>query len=137
MVKWRLCLRHPSPRPYELLCCSGCIQLPSQCLLHDYTYSCCKFSWVLHGNGSAVDGRFPRSKISRSMFVSLVTRYKSEKILCMPRHMVNLVGFVNLVNEYPIQLEQDLPQAMSASPALASSVCVFMLRCTMMFSSSF
>ena len=71
----------------------------------------------------AVVGRFSHSKISRSMSVSLVTRCIPEKILCMPRHMVNLVGFVNLgdVNEYPVQLEQDLPQAMSASPALASS----------------
>lgn len=43
---------------------------------------------------------------------------------------MNLVGVVNLgdVNEYPIQLEQDLPQAMSSSPALVSSVCVFMVR---------
>ena len=41
-----------------------------------------------------------------------------------------LVGFVNLgnVNEHLIQLEQDLLQAKSASPALASSVFVFMVR---------
>ena len=41
-----------------------------------------------------------------------------------------LVGFVNLgnVNEHLIQLEQDLLQGKSASPALASSVFVFMMR---------
>ena len=41
-----------------------------------------------------------------------------------------LVGFVNLgnINEYLIKLEQNLLQATSASPALGSSVFVFMLR---------
>ena len=37
MVKWCLYLRHQSPRAYELLCSSGCIWLPSQHLLRDYT----------------------------------------------------------------------------------------------------
>ena len=38
MVKWCLHLRHQSPRAYELLRSSGCIRLPSQRLLRDYTY---------------------------------------------------------------------------------------------------
>lgn len=38
MVKWCLYLCHQSPRAYELLRSSGCIQLPSQCIFHNYTY---------------------------------------------------------------------------------------------------
>ena len=38
MVKWCIYLRHKSSGAYELLRDSGCISLPSQCTLRDYTH---------------------------------------------------------------------------------------------------
>ena len=38
MIKWCLYLWHLSRSSYELLKSSGCIKLPSQCSLRDYTY---------------------------------------------------------------------------------------------------
>ena len=37
MVKWYLYLRHKSSKAYEILRDSGCVSLPSQHTLHDYT----------------------------------------------------------------------------------------------------
>ena len=37
-IKWSLYLRHLSGRSYELLQKSGCIKLPSQSTLRDYTH---------------------------------------------------------------------------------------------------
>ena len=38
MIKWCLYLRHQSSKAYEMLRESGCIHLPSQCTLRDYTH---------------------------------------------------------------------------------------------------
>lgn len=37
MIKWCLYLRYQSNKAYELVRSSGCIQLPSQSTLHDYS----------------------------------------------------------------------------------------------------
>ena len=38
MIRWCLYLRHLSSSSYDMICESGVITLPSQRILHDYTY---------------------------------------------------------------------------------------------------
>ena len=132
MVKWYLYLRHQSPQAYELLHSSGCIRLPSQCLLRDYTYH------VTSSPGFSTE--IDQQLMEDANIASLEDFQKHVCLLGDEMHIKEdlvydktsgeLVGFVNLgnVNEHLIQLEQDLLQAKSASPALASSVFVFMVR---------
>ena len=132
MVKWCLYLRHQSPRAYELLRSSGCIRLPSQRLLRDYTYHvtsspgfCTEIDQQL-----MVDANIASLEDFQKHVCLLGDEMHIKEDLVYDKTSGELVGFVNLgnVNEHLIQLEQDLLQGKSASPALASSVFVFMVR---------
>ena len=132
MVKWCLYLRHQSPRAYDLLRSSGCIKLPSQRTLRDYTYHisttagfCTEIDKIL-----MEDSRVASLKEFQKHVCILGDEMHIKEDLVYDKFSGELVGFVNLgdINEHLSQLEMHLKDNSSNSPALATSVLVFMVR---------
>ena len=132
MVKWCLYLRHQSSQAYELLRSSGCIKLPSQRTLRDYTHH------IISAPGFSTD--MDHQLMEDADIASLEEFQKHICLLGDEMHIKEdlvykkmsgeLVGFVNLgdINENLMQLEQQLQEFSSESPVLASSVFVLMVR---------
>ena len=132
MIKWCLYLRHQSSHAYELLRKSGCIHLPSQRTLHDYTHH------SLPVAGFSVD--IDLQLIENAGLQSLQEFEKHVYLIGDEMHIKEdlvydkvsgeLIGFVNLgdIANHLQDLEQQLQTSNESSPPLATTVFIFMVR---------
>ena len=132
IVKWCLYLRHQSSRAYELLRSSGCIQLPSQCTLLDYTYhitTSSGFSTELDQQLMA-DANISSLKVFQKHVWLLGDEMHIKEDLAYEKASGELIGFVNLgnINEHLTQLQQQVLEDSVTSPVLATSVFVLMVQ---------
>eukprot|EP00731_Ephydatia_muelleri_P023298 Em0015g881a len=131
MIRFCLSLRHKSGGAYELLRESGCIKLPSQRTLRDYTHyvqSCEGFSAdvdVMLRNAVNVESCPEREKY----VAILIDEMHVREDLVFDRWNGNLVGFANLgeTNNHLMQLESALTDGNTA-PSQAKTMVVFMIR---------
>ena len=134
MIKWCLYLRHRSSGAYELLRDSGCVMLPSQRTLRDYTYHV-KAST---GFSSKVDEMLKRGAESYGTeerdkcVLLLLDEMHVRHDLVYDKHSGELSGFVNLgeMNEQLLDLENSLKcgNPSSSMRQLASTMMVFMVK---------
>lgn len=124
-VKWCLYLRHLSGRSYELLRKSGCIHLPSQRTLRDYTY----YISTQIGFSAEVDQQLVDAadlSVERNTYVALVMdEVHVREDLVYDKYTGKLVGFVNLgdMNNHLLAFESALAGNSSTCP-LAKSMLV-------------
>ena len=134
VIKWCLCLRHQSNKAYETLRDSGCIALPSQRTLQDYSNA------VKAGSGFSfeVDDQLLRAAhlMNSPSYHSLVTILIDEMYiredLVYDKHTGWLIGFIDLgsINNHLARFEQSLSEddAEISTPPLAKSMVVLMVR---------
>ena len=128
-IKWCLYLRHLSGSSYDMLRESGCIKLPSQRTLRDYTY----YVSTNIGFSDEVDKQLvdmmDLSQERNRYLVLVMDEMHIKEELVYDKHLGTLVGFVNLgeTNNHLLRFEDTL--STSEKPrVLASSLLVFMVR---------
>ena len=125
-IRWCLYLRHVSGRAYDILRQSGCIVLPSQRTLRDYTH----YASAEIGFCAEVDKLLVSSidlSIERNQYVALVMdEVHIRDNLVYDKHDGQLVGFVDLgeTNNHLVDLEL----SSSTDRELAKSMVVLMVR---------
>lgn len=98
MIKWCLYLKHLSSKAYETLRDSGCIHLPSQRTLSDYTHCVDSTSGFSHGidvqlaNAARVD----QAKEWKKCVALVMDEMYIKKDLVYNKNTGGLVGFANL-----------------------------------------
>jgi len=128
-IKWCLYLRHLSGKACELPRSSGCIKLPSQRTLHDYThYIKSQVGFCSEVDKALVDAADLSNPHSKYVVLVMDEIYiKSD--LVYDKHDGR--GFVNIsdVNNQILEFEVQLERGGEASPSLASStMMMFMVR---------
>ena len=128
-IKWCLYLRHLSGKSYELLQSSGCVKLPSQSTLRDYTHfipSGIGFSADVDKN--LIDVAFLSNNLNKYIFL-IMDEMHIKNDLVYDKHEASLIGFVNLgnTNNQLLEFEQALLSD-ETEPPLASSMLVLMVR---------
>ena len=131
MIRWCLYLRHRSSGAYETLRESGCLSLPSQRTLRDYTY----FMKAAAGFSTEADTMLKEAaKVGkcepREMCTLLVLdEMHIHEDLVYDKHSGVLVGFANLgdINNHLITYEQSLLESPPCEP-MVHSMMVFMVR---------
>ena len=132
MVKWCLYLRHKSSGAYELLRDSGCISLPSQRTLRDYTH----YVSSSVGFSDDVDVHLGRAaKIEsceeyQKCVVMLMDEMYVKDELVYDKHTGYVIGFVNLgdINSHLLAFEESLSHKSAPTPSLATTMMVFMVQ---------
>ena len=132
MIKWCLYLRHQSSKAYETLRESGCIQLPTQRTLRDYS-NCVK---ARAGFSAEVDRQlFQAAELTtcqewQKLVVILMDEMHIREDLVYDKHSGQMIGFCNLgtINDHLLSFERGLDQDGNSEPPLAKSVMVFMVR---------
>ncbi len=98
MIKWCLYLRHHSSKAYETLRDSGCLVLPSQRTLRDYSNAVKAEA----GFSSDVDwqllqaAKLSMSKSYHALVILLLDEMHIREELVYDKHSGKLVGFVDL-----------------------------------------
>lgn len=98
MIRWCIYLRHLSGKAYEVLRDSGCIQLPSQRTLRDYTNS------VKAAAGFSTDvdllliqaAKLDTCQAWQKLVVMLLDEMHIKEDLVYDKHSGKMVGFANL-----------------------------------------
>ena len=127
-IKWCIYLRHLSRASYEMLRNSGCIKLPSQQTLRDYTY----YVQTAIGFSVEVDQEIARcadlSKHLNKYVTLVIDEVHIKEELVFDKHQGNLIGFVNLgeINNHLLKFEEMLQGHDYCT--LANSMLVFMVR---------
>ena len=130
IIKWCLYLRHLSGnKAYELLRDSGCIKLPSQRTLRDYTH-CIKnqVGFSSDVDQAIVDVADLSVDLHKNVTLVMDEIYiKSD--LVYDKHEGTLVGFVNVgeTNNQILEFEAIISNGES-SPSLAKTMMVFMVK---------
>ena len=133
MIRWCLFLRHQSQSAYETLPQSGCISLPSQRTLRDYTH----YVEASTGFNTEVDKQLMEAakigdcKEYEKCVIILLDEMHIREDLVFDKSTGTLVGFVNLgdTNSHLLEFEQSLLQDMTPShPQLAKIMMMFMVR---------
>lgn len=132
MVKWCLYLRHQSSKAYETLQKSGCLQLPSQCTLRDYTH-CVKSD---AGFSAEVDLQLmqaiglPSCQQWEKLLVLLLDEMYIKEDLVYNKHTGQLIGFASLgdANDHLLAFERSVVEGQSEQIELAKTMVVFMVR---------
>ena len=133
MIRWCLFLRHQSQSAYETLRQSGCISLPSQRTLRDYTH----YVEASTGFNTEVDkqlmeaAKIGNCKEYEKCVIILLDEMHIREDLVFDKSTGTLVGFVNLgdTNSHLLEFEQSLLQDMTPSrPQLAKTMMTFMVR---------
>lgn len=154
MIRWCLSLRHRfgclaytlissysrriiiikrrSSGAYELLRDSGCIKLPTQQTLRDYTH----YVAACTGFSSDVDKMLIHESAAmtcpeREKYVMLlIDEMHIKQDLVFDKHTGKLIGYTNLgdINNHLIDYEQSLTSASPAAPKFAKTMLVFMVR---------
>ncbi len=133
MIKWCLYLRHLSGRAYEMLRESGCVLLPSQRTLRDYThYISASTGFSAEVDKQLIDAAKVEVAEEWQRCVALVIdEMHIKEDLVYDKHSGALVGFVNLgdTNECLLQFEHSMESGTDAcSATLAKTMMVFMVR---------
>ena len=131
MIKWCIYLRHQSAKAYETLRRSGCVMLPSQRTLRDYSHAV----KAEPGFSAEVDhqlmlaAKVTTSKEWRKLVVLLIDEMYIREHLVYEKHTGTLIGFCNLgeVNNHLLAFECSLEQSSNECP-LAKSVVTFMVK---------
>ena len=114
-IKWYLYLRHLSGRSYELLRESGCICLPSQRTLRDYThYIPAKVGFSPEVDKQLID--MINFTQEANTYVSLVIdEVHIKEDLVYDKHEGSLIGFANLgdISNYLLSSERSLADDLS------------------------
>jgi len=112
MIKWCIYLRHQSSKAYETLRESGCIRLPSQRTLRDYT-NCVK---AASGFSAAVDHQLMQAVNIAScpdwhkLVILLLDEMYIKEDLVYNKYTGSVVGFANLgdVNNHLLAFERSV-----------------------------
>ena len=129
-IKWCIYLCHLSGSAYEMLQKSGCVKLPSQKTLRDYTY----YTSTNIGFSDAVDEQLLRmADMSKEMnkYIGIVLdEVHIRADLVYDKHVGSLLGFVNLgeVNNHLMRFEGEVVGEEEELQQLANSMVVFMVR---------
>ena len=131
MVKWCLYLRHQSSSAYETICQLGCISLPSQCTLRDYTH----YHSTAIGFSDEVDQQLMEaadisslSEYQRCVAVIMDEMHIREGLV-YNKHSGALIGFTDLGNVNNLLLEFERSLALDAPTRnLSKTMLVFMVR---------
>ena len=121
-----------SSSAYESLRSSGCLQLPSQRTLRDYTH----YVQAATGFSTEVDGMLMKAaKVDscperEKCMILLLDEMHIHEDLVFDKHTGAMVGFANLgdINEHLVQFEKGLADDRPAAPQLAKTMVVFMVR---------
>lgn len=132
MVKWCLYLRHKSSGAYELLRDSGCITLPSQHTLRDYTH----YVKATVGFSTEVDLQLARvaklnsCKDYQKCVVMIMDEMYIKEELVYDKHSGSLIGFVNMgdINTHLFAYERSINQDTAPAESLANTMMVFMVQ---------
>lgn len=128
-VKWCLYLRHLSGKAYEVLRNSGCIYLPSQRTLRDYThYISANMGFSADTDLQLVDVAKIDEPLNRYVILVLDEMHIKEDLV-FDKHEGSLIGFANLgnMNNHLLQFEASL-QNDTHQEQLAKTMLVFMVR---------
>lgn len=132
-IKWCLYLRHKSAGAYELLRTTGCLQLPSQRTLRDYTH------YVKSTTGFSTDVDLQLIKSAGNLkehekYVTLILdEMHIKEDLVYDRWTGELIGFTNLddITSHLEKLEAEVSETADeeeGTAILANSVLTFMVR---------
>jgi len=129
VIKWSIYLRHLSGKAYELLRKTGCIKLPSQRTLRDYTHyipSTIGFSAEI--DQELYDIAFLSNELNRYVIL-ILDEIHIKTDLVYDKHQGSLIGFVDLgnTNNKLLEFENGLGEEKN-QPQLASSMLVLMVR---------
>ena len=132
MIKCCLYLRHQSSKGYETLRESGCVQLPSQRTLRDYTH-CVKSGARL---SAEVDYQLILAVNLAScpewqkLAIVLLDEMYIREDLVYEKHRGTMIGFANLgdVSNHLLTFEHSVEQSEAAEAVLAKSMMTFMVR---------
>lgn len=132
MVKWCLYLRHKSSGAYDVMRKTGCIALPSDRTLRDYTH----YVTTKVGFSLEVDLQLARAaKLStcqdyEKCVVMLIDEVYLKEDLVYDKETGSLLGFVNLgdINAHLTAFERSVSQDTSPTESLAKSMMVFMVQ---------
>ena len=131
MVKWCIYLRHKSSGAYKLLRNSGCVLLPSQRTLRDYTH----YVKATVGFSNEVDvqlaaaAKLDSCKEYEKCVVMLMDEMYIREELVYDKHNGSLIGFVNLgdINDHLLAFERSIADNAPAE-SLATTMMVFMVQ---------
>ena len=132
MIKWCLYLHHQSSKAYETLQESGCLQLPSQHTLRDYTH--CIESRA--GFSAEVDHLLMQAANLAScqewqrLVILLLDEMHIKEDLVYEKHSGRMIGFTNLgdINNHLLAFERAVEHNEDSEPVLAKSMMTFMVR---------
>ena len=129
-IKWCLYLRHLSGRAYEMLRESGCIRLPSQRTLRDYTHYIPATIGFSHEVDQQLIDMVDFSK-ERNTYVGLILdEIHIKEDLVYDKHEGTLIGFSNLgeINNHLTRFEKDLNDEPRSISDIAGTMLVIMVR---------
>ena len=128
-IKWCLYLRHLSGKSYEHLRQSGCLKLPSQATLRDYThYIPTKTGFSTEVDRDLLDVAFLNNDLNRYVMI-IMDEVHIKNDLVYDKHQGCLVGFIDLGNTNNRLLEFESALCGDKSqPQLALSMLVLMVR---------
>jgi len=129
IIKWCLYLRHLSNKSYELLRNSGCIKLPSQRTLRDYThYIKSQIGFSSEIDRALVDAA-DLSKDHNKYVVLVMDEMFIKSDLVYDKHDGSLIGFINIsnINNQLLEFEAMIDKG-DSQPSLASSMMLFMVK---------
>ena len=129
-IKWSLYLRHLSGKSYELLRNSGCIRLPSQSTLRDYThYINTTIGFSSEVDKDLLDVAFLSNGLNKYI-VLIMDEVHIKNDLVYDKHQGCLIGFSNLgdTNNQLLQFESALSGEEQYQQSLAQSMLVLMVR---------
>ena len=130
MIRWCLYLKHQSSKAYETLRQSGCIYLPSQRTLRDYSHA-------VRAEPDEVDHQlFQAANLETSpafhkLVCLLIDEIHVKEDLVYNKFTGKLIGFVDLgeINNHLTRFEQSLDEDDNTpSPVLAKSVVAIMVK---------
>ena len=132
MIKWCLYLRHQSSGAYETLRNSGCVHLPSQRTLRDYTH----YVHAASGFSNEVDDMLKQaaevdtSKDYEKCTLLLLDEMHIREGLVYDKHNGKLIGFADLgqIHEHLSKYERSLLNESPSAQPLATTMMVFMVR---------
>ena len=113
---------------YEALFDSGCIRLPSQRTLRDYTH----YIKASTGFSSEVDEMIMKAAKVESCpecVILVLDEMHIREDLGFDKHTGAVIGYTNLgdINEHLLHFEQSLSDSAPATPKLAKTMMVFMV----------
>eukprot|EP00731_Ephydatia_muelleri_P006390 Em0003g638a len=129
MIKWCLYLRYKSSGAYEALKESGCLKLPSQRTLRDYTHV------IKAANGFTLEGDEQLVRVAelstlkewQKCVVLVIDEMFIREDLVYDKNNDELIGFTDLgdINNHLVAYEKSIKE--DTAPELANSMLVFMV----------